>query len=268
MLDKTVSDFINRIFQEINTRRPGYSLRAFARDLDLSPSFLSMLMREKSGLSIEQAHKISKALQLNDKEKEHLLLLTEAEFSRSFSMKKKAREKLAKISSERSFKTIDDNYKEIIQDWIHPAILEFCQIKSGKMEPDEISHFFERSIDDVKRAIQRLVKAGLLEFRHGLYVVQEVNYQVTPGELSYSVQNFHRQLMHRALISMERDPFSHRFLNSYVIKVKKEKLDQMQKKLEALVEEFVGGLSDEKEADHIFGVSFQFFPLSRLNERE
>lgn len=263
MMPETVAEFINLIFQNIRERRPGYSLRAFARDLELSPSFLSMLLRQQTGLSTEQAQKIGNILELSTNQKEHLMLLAEAEFSRNERHRHQALEQLSKNKKKHQFQDVENDYKEIIADWIHPAILEFCQIHQGQLDTKTMSQFFKRNEEDIHAAIERLKKLQLLSLKDGIYHVKEVNLQVNPGVASNAIRNFHRQIIQRALESMELDPMTDRYLNSFVIKVRKDKMNEFQKKIEQMADDLIVDLSHDEKADQVYGLSLQFFPLGR-----
>src|SRR5262245_37974939 len=55
------------------SRNPSYSVRAFARDLRISHSYLSQLLNERRRLSFRQAVQISDALNLSKEEKERFI---------------------------------------------------------------------------------------------------------------------------------------------------------------------------------------------------
>ena len=60
---------IKQVYTERKTRNKKYSLRAFARDLDIPVSSLSELLSGKSGISKERAIKVADKLNLSIKEK-------------------------------------------------------------------------------------------------------------------------------------------------------------------------------------------------------
>src|SRR5580704_5383113 len=54
-------------------RNPSYSLRAFARSIELSPGFLNLLLQKKRSLSFERAQEIAKKINWSI-EKNHAFL--------------------------------------------------------------------------------------------------------------------------------------------------------------------------------------------------
>ena len=64
-------------------RNPSYSLRSFARDLNLSVGSISKVLSGKQGLSASKAKQISKLLDLGDSETELFCTLVESSHARA-----------------------------------------------------------------------------------------------------------------------------------------------------------------------------------------
>lgn len=59
---------IRQVFDRRREKNGSYSLRAFARDIDLSPSFLSLFLNGKKNLSLNSAYRIGQRLGLDPEE--------------------------------------------------------------------------------------------------------------------------------------------------------------------------------------------------------
>lgn len=112
--------YIQSEFETRRIRNPNYSLRAFARDLQTSPSRLSEAINGKRGISEELARRIVKTLRLDGIDADIFLLSVEAEHSRSAKQKAAAQEKLKQTiaTSEATPKTFT------IVDWVAEALLK------------------------------------------------------------------------------------------------------------------------------------------------
>lgn len=112
--------YIQSEFEKRRIRNPRYSLRAFARDLETSPSRLSEAINGKRGISAELAAQIVKALGLEGVDAEIFLLSVDAEHARSANQKKTAQEKLqqALTATEAAPKTFT------MVDWVADALLK------------------------------------------------------------------------------------------------------------------------------------------------
>ncbi|WP_413558003.1 hypothetical protein [Bdellovibrio sp. HCB209] len=87
-------DFLYEEFKKRRTKEPSYSLRGFARDLEMNPSRLSEIMNGKVGLSDVKGMELADRIGLTDKECEYFLDLIRAEHARSALAKKEAQERV------------------------------------------------------------------------------------------------------------------------------------------------------------------------------
>lgn len=117
---ETYRHYLQSEFENRRTRNPSYSLRAFARDLEMSPSRLSEAVNGKRGISSEIAAMLVRAIGLDGIDAEIFLLSVEAEHSRSEQRKLAARGKLKALLS-----APDTTPKTFtIVDWVAEALLK------------------------------------------------------------------------------------------------------------------------------------------------
>lgn len=123
---ETYRHYLQSEFENRRVRNPSYSLRAYARDLGMSPSRLSEAINGKRGISSEIGQGLVEALKLDGVDAEIFILSVEADHARSEKRKAAAREKLAKTlaASETQPKTFT------IVDWIAEAL-----VKMNEREP-------------------------------------------------------------------------------------------------------------------------------------
>src|SRR5688572_10105767 len=90
------------VLKEYLSRRcennPRYSLRALARDLQMSPSRLSEALNGKAGISAASARKISERLGLGNQESQYFYLLVQKEHARCKHVRVKAAEDIEAFS--------------------------------------------------------------------------------------------------------------------------------------------------------------------------
>src|SRR5436309_2305259 len=121
-------DYRSILREELEQRckaNPRYSLRAFARDLGLSPSGLSRILREHQGLSGSSALRIARKMKMSSEETERFRNLVIAADGRSRDHRKAAQTQLAvEEESRRRFQRLELDVFRAISDWYHYAILE------------------------------------------------------------------------------------------------------------------------------------------------
>ena len=145
------------------TKNENYSLRAFARDIGISSSRLSEILNDKQGLSKAKAMEISKKLKYNRQKQLWFSNLVEAEHSRSFLLRKKAKES-TKIH-QRQIESQEDIPLEKIHEcahWYYFALRRLTE--SGKFQNDLtwIADKLNISEETVKTTLNNLLSLGIL----------------------------------------------------------------------------------------------------------
>lgn len=90
-------DYRQYLLRELDSRtnkNPQYSLRSFARDLDLSPSRLSEILNHKQGISFAAAKKLMEKINLGSEEKDLFCALVEMEHARALRTRRSAEKKV------------------------------------------------------------------------------------------------------------------------------------------------------------------------------
>jgi hypothetical protein len=117
-----------REYQERKSRSRGYSERAFARDIGLSPGFLKLLMQRKKKISAERARKVARTLMWGE-------------------------EKIAFLTSDDSIHDLD--FLEI-SDWYHFAVIEMLRTSKTGLTADEIARRLSITRSEVDYAMKHL----------------------------------------------------------------------------------------------------------------
>ena len=92
---QTTSEFLSSVLSDRMLRNRRYSLRAFAKHLELSPSHLSAVLKGKKRLSLDSAVSIAKKLALTQTATKSLLEMVQSDAART----PEAREYLSSVSS-------------------------------------------------------------------------------------------------------------------------------------------------------------------------
>ncbi len=143
------------------SRRPQYSLRAFARDLEMSPSFLCEFLAGRQGISRERVHWLAKKLSLPDEQREHFWDLIEAKFGRSPDSKKMAGLRVVQRSKTHKSKMSLERFR-LVADWYHFVILEILSLPDTRYSPKAMAEILGITEKEVKQAITRLKALDLI----------------------------------------------------------------------------------------------------------
>lgn len=143
----TFESFRNYLINEFERRKEvnqNYSLRAYAKSLDINPACLSVILRGKRPLTTKLVNKFSKRLKLGPEELESLVSSTEA-------------------SEASSYKIMTFEIFQMLSEWHYDAICELIRLEDFKSDPAWISKELGVDVNKVNIAIERLVKYDFID---------------------------------------------------------------------------------------------------------
>ncbi|MCO4755648.1 MAG: TIGR02147 family protein [Bacteriovoracaceae bacterium] len=155
-------NILRNSFDQRASRNSQYSLRSFARDLDVPPPRLSDILNNKRGTSLERGKKIATRLNLGKKETDLFLLSIQALHSRSPKAKSVAERKLLERfrNDEKNF--LDEDKFSLIANWYHYAILELLTTDDKFTSELQIAKRLGISHFCAKEAVTRLGRLNLI----------------------------------------------------------------------------------------------------------
>lgn len=269
MKHETYHKLIDEEFERRKVLNDSYSLRAFARDIGLSPATLSQILNKKSGLSIEAAKSISLKLRLSESDKDWFLNSVGALHSRSAKEREIFQEKIKKIQKETlAYSEIQLEYFKVISDWYHFAILELTHVEGFQNDHDWIATKLGVEKKEVKEAIKRMKALDLLEEKRGKLVDVFTSLATSNDIPSMSIKKFHMQLMKKAMEALyEVDP-TEREISSTVFSLDKKDLPIVKEKIRTFRRELESSLQLNKKKNAVYCLGVQFFELTREENHE
>ena len=258
--------YIKRELQFRVQRRPLYSQRALARDLDLSPSTLTDFLKGRLALSSGRISQISKKIGLSEAEKQHWIDLTTFKFSRNTQKKKDSFVKIqSRIDTEKNAISPDE-FKTIAQ-WQHFAFLELIEMNSKKYSNLKTSALaLSLTVTEMKSTVQRLMELKLLIQNEDDTFSVERNTNIGNSAPSTAIQSFHNQILQKAIMAVDQQSITERFVSSTFVGIPAEKIPVIMDQLRALAHQVLEPhLTTQKdgavEIDRLYCLSFQFFNL-------
>lgn len=259
---------LSEALNERLAHNPGYSLRAFARSLEISPQLLSNVINGKRGLSATLAEKIANKIHLSEYEKTLFMESLKATFSRSKAQRIVARAKLRSMRSTGHAKNLELDLFKIISNWHHLALLELIKVADTKKNnPSWFAKKLGISENEVVMALGRLER---LELVSKLVAGWKVNQDIViadKGISSESVRNFHRQILEKATQALSTQTSHERYGSSSVIPIRVKNVEVAKKLIQEFRIKFDNEISDSENGEEIYGLSFQFFRLSLKEEK-
>jgi len=259
----TYREIIREEYAQRRGRNPRYSLRAFARDLDLSPSMLSDVMNGNHGLSRAGATKVARAMNLNRSESEFFCDLVDSVDARSTTKRETAKIRLQKHHKFSAFSRMEIDAFNFISDWYHVAILQMFDLKEFRDDPEWLAVQLGISRAEVETALARLERLGYVKTTpDGLRRLQGDLATVGNEAPSAAIRKFHEQVIDKAKSALFTQPIAEREFSSLALCIDQADLPRAKQMLRDFQMEFALEMSRTANKNSLYLLSLQLFQAS------
>ena len=260
---KEASNILSEVLSERQASNSSYSLRAFARDIGLSPQQLSNVMNGHRGLSIPVAERIAKELNLDSHQKEFFIQSLKAKFSISKNQRIVAQAKLSELQTSGGSKSLQLDLFKTISNWYHFALVELIKISKGRKNTIE---WFSAKLgipeNEVNLALGRLERLELISKTSQGWKVNQDTVVSDQGIPTEAVKNFHRQLLEKSIQALAFQNGDERYGSSSTMPVKVKNVNRAKKLIQKFRVDFAKEISDHEGGEEIYGLSLQFYRLT------
>ena len=251
---------LTEVLEQRCAKNPRYSLRSFARDLGLSPSRLSDVLKGRYGLSRAAASEIAVKLGLSESERERFCDLVESRHSRNPKQRKEAAARLIE-SPTPDYRQLTLDGFQVISEWYHYAILELCLVEDFQSDVEWIAKRLGLSTHVAKSAIERLERLDLLEEVRGRLKPTE-GFTASPNDIpSEAIKKFHRQILEKAMSAIDFQSVEERDLSSVVLAIDKRDLPEAKQAIKKFRRGFDKKFSASQSKSEVYCLAMQFFSL-------
>lgn len=240
--------YLKKEFRERQRKNPKYSLRAFAKNLHISPSHLSQLLSGKRAVKAPVAIRLAKALDLTSVETLDLLQ-SQTHFSIDQSQ--------AQVVSVEDF--------GLIASWHYYAILGLSHLKDNVATAEWITQALRIPHNISQRCFEDLLRLGHIRIV-GHQFRQASKFIRTQADIpSQLVRNYHKQNLQLAAQKIDLVDIELREYNSMTLPINPRKLKAAKKMIRSFTENFTEEMSRGKNSE-VYNLCIQFFPLT-LSEK-
>jgi uncharacterized protein (TIGR02147 family) len=250
-------DFIDLLQRELSLRHKKnrqYSLRAFAKSLDLESSYLSKLLKRGRPLNQNLIQKLGERLGLAP---------NVIECYRFEDLKRKAAPKDKNENS--SFYFIPQDFFEIIEDPNHYLILEMMKLDGFYPSEVWIAKQLKITINETRACLSRLQKVGLLATTHdGQW--QDLSSGASSHVIGANVSSAaHRRsqkrILEASINALETVPIEKRDQSSMMMAGSSQQMELIKKTIKKFRRELAKIVNLEPVKDTVFQLSISFFPI-------
>ena len=228
---------------------------------------MSDVLNGKRGLSRSSATRIANRIGLSSYETETFCDLVESKHGRSRVSKLEAQERLKKNLSKGAvlkFLTLENDQFDVLADWYHLAILELMKTPGYQDTESFIATRLGLSSLQVRGALERMERFGLIESRLGKRTPTSQNVQTPDGVSSRALKNHHEQFLKLANDALFTQPVEERDFRGVTLKCKKSDVSKVREKVRNFLHELDRELTESSaDGEEVYQLSTQFFSLTK-----
>lgn len=247
--------YIQRLKEDFAAKQrksPRYSLRAYARDMSVHPSTLSLVLKGKRALPLKDSTVIAQKMNMGPKERTY--------FFESL-YKTRARLDEIKISASDERLMLDESYFNVIAEWEHYAVLTLFDLTNFAPSLKEICRQLDLTETRAEVVVHNLISCGLLkETEKGLEKAQ-CNVRTTEDVMSTALQKSHIEAMTMGIDKIKNVDVDMRDFSSVTFAMDPAKMPEAK----AILREFrqkMTALMESGEKTEVFQMAIQMYPLT------
>jgi uncharacterized protein (TIGR02147 family) len=257
---------LRQAYLERVTRNPRYSLRALARDLQVSHTYLSLVMHGHKPLSASRALQIGQVLGWDQRKVHALLEATErdAEAKRRGGGEDGGRGGARPRASRGRLRLELDRFR-VMSDWYHLAILDLTTVKGFRADEAWVAKVLGLRRAEVEGAVRRLRRLGLLEVTDAGWRKTHTHLSVPARKPSAAIRKYHAQMIERIRLQLEESrpgDFETRDVTGSLMAIDARRIPEAKRRIARFRRRLIAYLT-EGEANELYQLNVQLFRLTR-----
>lgn len=249
----SLSVFLRSTLGKRQEKNSKYSLRAFARDLGISPGACSDYLSGHRIPGPKITKRIVDSLELNLSDKEKILNLIE-------------KQKVLQSDNEIAHQLLDEQFS-LIANREHFALLNLMKTSNFEFSTALASQRLGFTEEKIQDALQRLIHLGLVLEKEGQYAPVHRTITTTHDIPSEAIKEHHRQNITHALNSLFQDAPSLRDITTITTATNPENLERAK----LFIRKFRRRLVKILESGHkteVYQLNIQLVPVTKMKEVE
>lgn len=236
---------IHKKFAALRTKNPSYSLRAFARDLKMSPATVSQVLAGKRTVSFKTALSVASKIGLDPAEIKNLETL----FSSVDSGANKVEFDGQAFNDSHSFyrQLLTEDEQDIVSNWKCYATLSLAETLGFEGTDQYVAKCLGLERSEARQILTRLEKIGLMQRQSdGTFLHLKKNVTTSDGVSNTALRERHKENLQAARHAIENCEIKHRDLSFVTVAVDPDRIPEAKRRIRA----FLNELSDFLEGEN------------------
>lgn len=252
--------YLTKLREDLGRRQrksPSYSLRAFARDLDIHPATLSLVFKGKRSLPLKNSSQVADKLSLGPKERTYFL--------ESFYRTKTSIDDIKVPEHDDRF-MIDESCFSVIAEWEHDAVLTLMDCSDFVFSETEIVNRLGISEIRLKTVLLNLQQAGLLVADGKGFKKVHRSIRTTEDISSNALKLSHKETLDIGKDKLDEIDVMLRDFSSLMVAIDPQKMTEAK----TIIREFrqkMMALLREGNKTEVYQLAIQFYPMTKNQDQ-
>ena len=245
-------------------RSPVFSHRYIVQKAGFkSPTALKHVIDGKRNLSLEAANRFAAALKIEGIARHYFLTLVLFNQSDSLGEQEKYLNELIELKRAEDPSRLDEERFDVLSQWYHLAIREIIALPDFKNSAKWIARVLCPQITpfEASQSLLLLKRLGLVAKVDGRIEQAERTLATEHQVHSIKALDYHRQMIQRGSESMTRFKCDEREVSGTTLRMSRQDIQNVKMLLREFRKKLMVLAADSTEADQIYQLNFQFFPL-------
>lgn len=236
-----------------------------------SKTYLYKVIKGDKTLTIEGARKVGAFLKFKKREQAYFEAIVHFTNAKTVDERELYFEKLQKLSKN-SISSILRQYQfDYFNNWYNAVVRELISIFKWNGDYVQLAKMVvpEITVREAKQSVKLLIKSGLITVdEHKVY--RRCNKAITTGAdvVSLAVNHFQKENLQLAAEAIDRFERGDRDISTLTVSVSKPTADKIQEEIALFRKKIIGLVDKEREADRVYQINFQAFPISTSVNKE
>lgn len=264
-------EILKPYFEQKREVKPSYSLRALARDLQMSPAFVSQVFSGQRSPSLEAAENFARVLKIRKTDTEVLRKSVALHSGENAGIRKILKEYLRQDSAALAFKKYKRKKMAPLQyltKWYQIALMELITCDQFQSDERLIAHKLQISLTDLRAGLFTLVNADLIEKVNGKWKKKVIHQDFPTDTTHEATRQYHRTMTSKALETLSEQnqmEVQRRRMIGATLAVNPENLEKAIEQLNNFLYKMTSVLG-EGTCSEVYQINLQLFPLTRAEK--
>jgi uncharacterized protein (TIGR02147 family) len=262
-------EFLSHYYEEQKNLNKNFSYAVMAKKTNISSrGLLKLIIDGKRQLSLNNIGNMTTGLAFTKVEAEYFLTMVQFEQAKTSGDKNKFYERLMSFPQKRKISNLKREQYNLYSKWYFCFLYELVLLKKETQSFEEFCQWAatkakdKLTIKEIKDAYEQLFALGLLITIDGQ--IKQTNKFIeshAKEEVSFAIQNFHREMMTRAAETVEQ-PIAKREFGAVTLAFNKNDLPRAKEFIRDFRNKFNLEFSANQGADSVYQLNIQFFELA------